>query len=135
MLCLLSFLVFGFLGIFFAEYREMAREAFGCMVQRAKTGSCDADFEDRMRSTIIGKAMDRSPRLASFLNSYLDYITWVLAGILILSAAYAGVSIFNYLAYGNCNGPASNAGCSIAKAANLNVTAEIRESIRFWLPG
>ncbi|MFB6242374.1 MAG: hypothetical protein ABEJ36_06265 [Candidatus Nanosalina sp.] len=134
MLCLLSFMVFGFLGIFFAGYRSLALEALDCMLQRARTGECDADFETKMRSTIIGEAMDKSPRLAKFLNSYLEYITWLLIVLLLVSMVIAGVGIYNYIVFGNCNGPSATGGCSLDKISSFNLTAEIRESINFWVP-
>ncbi|MFB6204452.1 MAG: hypothetical protein ABEJ75_02300 [Candidatus Nanohaloarchaea archaeon] len=113
MLCVLSFIVFAFLGIFFAEYRELAREAFDCMLQRAKTGECDADFETRIRSTIIGKAMERDRRLARFLNRHLEKITWLLLIILVVAGFFAVEGLYNYIAYGNCAGPNAHGGCAL----------------------
>lgn len=135
MLCLLSFMVFGFLGIFFAGYRSLALEALDCLIQRAKTGECDVDFETRMKSTIIGKAMDRNQRLAKFLNNYLEYVTWLLIVLLLVSAIVAGVGIYNYIMFGNCNGPSATGGCGLDKISNFNLTAEVQESVNFWIPG
>lgn len=135
MICVLSFLVFGFLGIFFAGYRSLALEALGCMIQRAKTGECDADFEARMKSTIVGKAMDRNRKLAWFLNNYLEYISWILILLFLVSAVIAGLGIYNYIVFGNCVGAGAEGGCSLDTVSGLNLTAEIQESIDFWGSG
>ena len=133
MLCLLSFLVFGFLGIFFSSYRELARKSLDCFTQRVKTGECDADFETRLKSTIIGKAMDKDRRLAAFLNSYMDYVTWSLVAVFLVAGLFVAVSVYNFLVYGSCS-PASDAGCALSEASDTWVLGEIRESIRFWMP-
>ncbi|MFB6116191.1 MAG: hypothetical protein ABEK10_01650 [Candidatus Nanosalina sp.] len=133
MLCLLSFLVFGFLGIFFAEYRELARESFNCFTQRIRTGKCEADFEDRLKATIIGRAMEKDRRLARLLSNYMEYITWILLILLLVSAAVMVLGFYNFLVHGDCS-PATQGGCTLSKASKLNITAEIRESINFWLP-
>lgn len=135
MICLLSFLVFGFLGIFFAGYRSLALEALDCLVQRAKTGECEADFDAKMKSTVVGKAMDRSPRLAKFLNNYLEYISWLLILLLLVSAFFAFNGLYNYLVFGNCAGPEASGGCGLDKISGFNLTAEIEESVNFWVPG
>lgn len=133
MLCLLSLLVFSFLGIFFAGYRELAKESFNCFTQRVKTGECDADFETKLRSTIIGKAMEKDKRIARFLNNYMEYITWTLLILLLLSTGVMALGIYNFIIHGDCS-PATEGGCALTKASNLNITAEIRESIDFWTP-
>ena len=128
-------MVFGFLGIFFAGYRALALEAFECMIQRAKTGECDADFETKMRATIIGKAMDRNPKLAKFLNKYLEYITWIMILLLLVSMVVAAIGIYNYIMFGNCNGPSAAGGCGLDKISRFNLTAQLQESLNFWGPG
>ena len=133
MLCLLSFMVFGFLGIFFTGYRELAKQSLDCFRQRVKTGDCDADFEAELKATIIGKAMERDRRLAKFLNNYMDYITWMLLALLLLSAGIMALGIYNFILYGDCS-PGTEGGCALGKASKLNFTAEIKESINFWIP-
>lgn len=132
MLCLLSLIVFSFLGIFFTGYRELARESFRCFTQRVKTGECDADFETRLKSTIVGKAMEKDKRLARFLNQYIEYITWILLLLLVISAAFAAFGFYNYIMYGDCT-PGTSGGCSLNKASKINITGEIKESLSFWL--
>lgn len=133
MLCLLSMTVFGFLGIFFTGYRQLAVESFNCFTQRVKTGDCDADFEARLRATIIGKAMEKDRRLAKFLNMYMEYITWIMLLMLLISAFFLAMGIYNFLMYGDCS-PATEGGCALGKASKINLTAEIKESINFWVP-
>jgi hypothetical protein len=98
-----------------------------------KTGECDADFETRLKSTIIGKVMDKDRRLAAFLNTYMDYVTWSLIAVFLITAGLVAVSLYNFLIYGSCS-PASDAGCALSKASDSWILGEIRESIRFWMP-
>lgn len=112
MLCVLSLIVFSFLGIFFARYRELAKEAFRCVSSRARTGDCDTDFETEMRASIIGWAMERDSRLASFLNDHLEKLAWLMLILLFLSGIFLSIGIFNWVAYGNCSGPGAEGGCA-----------------------
>ncbi len=119
MICITTFIISSFLGIFFTKYRKIARESFSCIFQKAKTGECDADLETRMKSTIISKAMEKDKRLAKFLNDYIEYISWVLLVVFIISTMYAAFGIYSYLKFGNCAGPGASTGCSLETASNL----------------
>ena len=133
MLCLLSLIVFSVLGIFFAGYRQLAKESFNCFTQRVRTGECDADFETKLRSTIIGRAMKKDKRLARFLNNYLEYITWIMLILLLISAYAAGAGLYNFIIHGDCN-PATSGGCALGEASKIDLIGEIKESINYWVP-
>jgi hypothetical protein len=133
MLCVLSLIVSGFLGIFFASYRELAKESLGCLLQKARTGECDADLNTRLKSTVVSKAINRDRRLAKFLNNYIEYISWGLVIVFIVSAAYLVLGIYNYLVFGHCGGPQASGGCSFQQASELWIISEIKESIKFWI--
>ncbi len=134
MLCLLSLIVSAFLGIFFASYRELAKESLNCLLQKARTGECDADLNTRLKSTVVSKAMKRDKRLAKFLNNYIEYISWALIIVFVISAAYLGLGIYNYAVYGHCGGPQASGGCALEQASQLWIVEEIKESISFWMP-
>ncbi len=121
MLCLISLVVFSFLGIFFTEYRGLAREALDCLVSRLKTGDCEADFETRIRSSVIGRAMNHDRRLARFLNHHLEKITWLLLVIMIVAGIYVAIGTYNFVVYGNCNGPNAVQGCTASTLGSLDL--------------
>ena len=124
-ICLVSLVVFGFLGIFFGEYRALARESLDCLSQRMRTGRCDADFEAKVKSTVVGKALERDQRLARFLNRHLEKVTWVLLGLMILAGYFAFEGIYNLWVHGNCNGPQATTGC----AFNSSLFSGLKTSI------
>lgn len=78
--------------------------------------------------------MKRDRRLAKFLNNYIEYISWALILVFLISAVYLGLGIYNYLAFGNCGGAQASGGCAFEQASNLWITEEIKESIKFWIP-
>ncbi len=134
MLCILSLIVSSVLGIFFASYRKLAKESLNCLLQKAKTGKCDADLNTRLKSTIVSKAMKRDKRLAKFLNNYIEYISWALILVFLISVVYLGLGIYNYIVFGHCGGPQATGGCAFEQASNLWIVEEIKESIKFWIP-
>lgn len=125
MICITTFIISSFLGIFFTKYRKLAKESFKCMFQRVKTGECDADFDTRLKATIISRAMEKDKRIARFLNNYMEYISWTLLIVFIISTLYALFGIYSYLKFGNCAGPGANTSCSIQTTSNLIKNATV----------
>lgn len=119
MICITTFIISSFLGIFFAKYRQLAKESFKCIFQKAKTGECEADLDTKLKSTLISKAMEKDKRIARFLNNYIEYISWALLVVFIISTMYAAFGIYSYLKFGNCAGPGATTGCSLETASNL----------------
>ncbi|MFB6180308.1 MAG: hypothetical protein ABEJ93_00360 [Candidatus Nanohalobium sp.] len=135
MICVASFIVSAVLGLFFERHREIAKQSFSCLKQRVKTGECEADFETRLKSSIVSKAMKRDKRLARFLNNYMEQISWALIILFAVSAAYMALGIFNFLMFGNCNGAEASGGCILTDLSQTFIVRETVESISFWLPG
>lgn len=133
MLCILSLIVSSILGIFFASYRELAKKSLSCLLQKAKTGECDTDLNTKLKSSVVSKAMKRDRRLAKFLNHYIEYISWAMIIVFIISAAYLGLGVYNYLLFGNCAGAQASGGCAFEQASNLWIIDEIKESISYWM--
>ncbi|MFB6216262.1 MAG: hypothetical protein ABEJ72_04740, partial [Candidatus Aenigmatarchaeota archaeon] len=57
-------------------------------------------------------------RTAKILNRHFELFSWILLISMILSGAYLSYGLYNFLAYGNCNGPASTVGCSLNTGQN-----------------
>ncbi|MFB6166783.1 MAG: hypothetical protein ABEJ62_00790 [Candidatus Nanohaloarchaea archaeon] len=123
MICLLSLLVFGILGIFSASHRALAAEAFDCVTRRVKREPCETDLEDRVKASVIGKTLDYSPRAAKILSRHFELFSWVLLIALLLTGAYSAFSLFNYVVYGYCAGAAAQGGCSLEAGSPLLNTA------------
>ncbi|MFB6145616.1 MAG: hypothetical protein ABEJ99_03865 [Candidatus Nanohaloarchaea archaeon] len=119
MICVVSFLVFSILGIFSASHRQLAKESFRCIKNKTLREPCETDLEDRIRASLIGKLLEHSPRTARMLNDHFQLFSWMLLIILLASGIYSSYSLYNWVVYGNCNGPASTAGCTLNETASL----------------
>lgn len=116
MICVLSFVVFSILGIFSAKYRELSMEAFECLKSTFKNEPCETGLDDRVQATVVGKVLDYSPRLGKLLNNHFQAFSWIMVIILVISGFLAAEGVYNYIVYGNCNGPEAVVGCSINQA-------------------
>lgn len=111
MICLIALVVFAILGIFSAKYRELAKEAFDCVFRRMTFRKCHSGLDVRVKSEIVGKVMGKSPKAAKFVNKYFEVLSWTFIILMTVSTVYSGYSLYNYVKYGNCNGPGSTAFC------------------------
>lgn len=115
MICLLSLIVFSFLGIFSASHRKLAKEAFNCVLNKAKREPCETNLDDSIKASIVGRTLDYSPKAARILNNYFEVFSWILLISLLATGIYSSYSIYNFLVYGNCQGAAATTGCSFNK--------------------
>lgn len=112
MICILSLVVFAILGIFSAKYRALAKEAFDCVFKRIQFKPCESGLDKKVKSKIIGKVFKKNKKLAGALSKHFETFSWVLVVLLVISFAFTANGIYNYIQYGNCNGPESTASCS-----------------------
>lgn len=113
MICVASLIVFSFLGIFSARYRELAFEAYNCMLDRITRGECDASFEDKIKAGLVGRVLDYSPKIAKLLNKHFEKLSLIFVILFVLSAVYTIKAIIFLLLYGSCAGP--DTGCTVSK--------------------
>jgi protein-disulfide isomerase len=111
MICLIALVVFGILGIFSAKYRTIAKEAFDCVFHRLTLRKCTTGFDKRLKSQITGNIMRKHPRFGGAVYKHFEAISWVFTIAMIVSLAYSALSVYNFVAFGNCNGPDSSAFC------------------------
>jgi protein-disulfide isomerase len=104
MICFIALIVFGFLAIFSASYRPLAKEAFDCVFRRVTFRKCQGNLDARLKGRITGSLMRKSQPLARFVFRHFEAISWVFTILLIASMAYSGYAAYNYILYGNCNG-------------------------------
>lgn len=110
-LCFIALGVFSVLGIFSAKYRAYAKEAFSCVVKKATLRKCDSDLDLRMKSEIVGKLIGVNKSLAGFTNRHFELLSWIFTLLMLISFVYSAYSVYNYVAYGNCNGAESTGFC------------------------
>lgn len=111
MLCIIALIVFGILGIFSANYRKLAKEAFDCVFRRMTFRKCRTNLDSRLKSQITGKVMARNEKSGRFLYRYFEVFSWIFLILMIASMVAMGVGFINYLRFGNCNGPESDEFC------------------------
>ncbi len=116
MFCIAAFLVFGILAIFSATYRPLAKQAWHCVLRRVSFRPCDIDFSEEVRGRLIGKLVFRHPRLARFLDRWLDWISFAFVVLSVWSALYLAVAGLNLWVYGTCN-PSNVESCSLSGEA------------------
>ncbi len=104
MICFIALIVFGILGIFSVAYRKLAAEAFDCVFRKMSFRKCDSRFDERIKSGITGKLMDKSPKAAKFVYRHFETMSWIFTILLIASFAYSAYSLYNVAVYGNCYG-------------------------------
>lgn len=112
MICVLSLVVFSILGIFSTTHRELAREAFVCVKNRAVREPCDTRLDERVQASVVGEVLNRSPRTAKVLNNHFELFSLLALILLILSGLTVGIGTYNYIMHGNCNGADSDEGCA-----------------------
>ncbi len=103
-ICIVALVVFGFLGIFSAKYRMLAKEAFRCVFKMVQLKVCDTGFDQRMKSKITAKFM-KFPSAAKFVYNNFNAISWIFVVTFFLSIGGVFYGLYNYFIFGNCNGP------------------------------
>lgn len=109
--CVIGLVIFGILGIFSAKYRRYFRESLHCMRRQLMLKACDTQFDLEMKSKISAKISKKSPSAARFVFRRFALLSWILLIIMLVSAAAIVYGFYNFVAYGNCNGPNSNDFC------------------------
>ncbi|NJL44374.1 MAG: thioredoxin domain-containing protein [Nitrosarchaeum sp.] len=105
MLCFIALFVFAVLALFSARYRPLALEAFDCVFRKATFRKCSTGLDKRVKAAVSGRLMRRHPRAARFVYRHMEFLSWILVILTILSAYYVVDGAINYYRFGNCNGP------------------------------
>ncbi len=109
--CIVGIVIFGILGIFSAKYRYYFREALHCIKRQALLKPCDTEFDNKMKAKITGNLMKISPSLSRLVFRRFVLISWIFIIMLFASIAMISAGVYNWWAYGNCNGPDSSEFC------------------------
>ena len=110
-LCFVALFVFAVLGIFSAKYRALFFEALGCVTRTLTLRPCESKLDERIKATLIASVLERSPPVARAVHKYFNVLSLLFTILFFGSMIYSGIAVYNYWAYGNCNGPNSSAFC------------------------
>lgn len=108
--CIIALVVFGFLGIFSSKYRRLSKEAFDCVFKMVQMKPCDTGFDQRVKSYATAKLM-KFPAFAKFVYNNFNLLSWIFVLTFFLSIGGIAYGVYNYVAFGNCNGPQSSGFC------------------------
>lgn len=110
-LCLLALPIFAILGLFSLKYRKLTKESLDCMFRTVTLRKCRSGLDERIKSDVTGKLMKVSPRIARGFYKNYKLISWIIILLFVWATYISAIGIYNYYAYGNCNGENSSEFC------------------------
>ncbi len=110
-LCLLALPVFALLSIFSIRYKKLTADALECLFKTIQLRKCESGLDDRIQADLTGKVLTLSPKVAQFFYNNYKIISWLIIVIFVWSMFTSIIGVYNYIQYGNCNGPESNDFC------------------------
>lgn len=124
-LCLIALPIFAVLGIFSLHYRKLAKESLDCLFKTVTLRKCRSGLDDRIKSQVSGKLLKRSPRAAKVFYNHYKIITFLILVLFIWSAYESSIGVYNYVQYGNCNGPESTGFCMLDPTGQNSGLSEV----------
>lgn len=109
-ICIIALPVFALLGLFSLKYRILAWEAFHCLFRTMAFKPCNTGLDLKIKSKFTAKLM-WFPALARGFYKYFAVLSWIFVILMLASAAFTGYGLYNYIKYGNCNGPNNDSFC------------------------
>ena len=110
-LCLIALPIFAILGIFSVKYRKLTLDALDCLFRTATLRKCRSGVDDKIRADVSGTILKYSPKVAKMFYRHYKIVTFIVLIIFLWSAYEGGIGTYNYIVYGNCNGPESAGFC------------------------
>ena len=107
-LCFIALPVLLILGIFSVKYRILAKDALECIGRTITFRKCKSQLDERIKANLTGKIIKRSPKLGLFFYRNFQLISTIFMILMIGSLFFSVTGFFNYIKYGNCNGPNSD---------------------------
>lgn len=111
MFCIVAAVILSILGIFSAANRKLAAEALDCVFHRITFRPCTTGFDEKMKAKILGKAINRSEKLARFLSKHFELLSWIFFVIMLSASVMFVRGLVLFYTTGNCNGATSTAFC------------------------
>jgi len=104
------------MGIFSAKYRRLAGEAWRCVARKTTFRKCDTNFKADAKARLLGKQAIKRPRLAKFLDKWLDVLAFIFVILTIWSLLSVIRSGLNLYVYDTCS-PSNPQSCSLGAQA------------------
>jgi hypothetical protein len=121
MICLVALIVFAVLallscfGFVSAKYRTYFLEASDCVFKKVTLRKCTTGFDQRMKMKVSTKVSLHNKTLGGFIFRNFEVISWIFVVLMIVSMLWSGyvgiIGVYNWYAFGNCNGPNSSELC------------------------
>jgi protein-disulfide isomerase len=124
-LCLLALPVLAILGIFSVKYRRLTLDALECLFKTITLRKCKSGLDDRIKADLTGKVLKFSPKTAGLLYKHYKIISWIILILFLWSFYASSVGVYNYVNYGNCNGPESTGFCVFDPTGENSKIAQI----------
>ena len=124
-LCLVALPVFAVLGIFSLKYRKLAKDALDCLLRTVTFRKCHSGLDARIKAGITGKILKRSPKAGRFIYRHYKIFSWIVLILLVWSTYASAVGIYNYVQYGNCNGPESTGFCLLDPTGSQSAISDV----------
>ncbi len=103
--CIIGLVIFGILGIFSAKYRDYFKEALKCTFQTATLRPCTTGFDKKMQVKISTRLAKLNKGMGNFVFKNFQAISVFFIALMIISIVLSGIGLYNWFAFGNCNGP------------------------------
>lgn len=103
MVCIAAFVIFAVLGLFSARYRHLARKAWACVLKRVTFKPCDINFQEEVKSRLLGKLILRAPRVARFVDRWSGVLSFLFVAVSLWSLVVVVNSGLNLLVYDTCD--------------------------------
>jgi hypothetical protein len=123
MLCVASLIVLSILGLFSASHRKLAREALDCVLRRATLRPCNTGFDTKIKSKILGSLITKSPKVAKFVSKRFELLSWVFITLTIVSFLWSVRGVYNFWAWGHCEGQFASGGFCVFDPTGENAKA------------
>lgn len=104
-LCFIALPILLILGVFSVKYRILAKDALECIGRTITFRKCKSQLDERIKANLTGKIIKSSPKLGLFFYRNFQLISTIFIILMIVSIFFSATGLFNYIKYGNCNGP------------------------------
>jgi protein-disulfide isomerase len=89
--------------------------------------ACDTGFDTKVKAAVLGKLINRSPKVAAFVSKRFEIISFVLVIGLTVSTVWTMRGLYLFWAWGSCNGPNSGGFCAFDPAGENNKASTLEE--------
>lgn len=107
MTCLIALIIFSILGLFSLSYRKLAKEALFCLFRKFSLKPCQADFQTKIKTKVIGYFARKNFKGTNFLyrqyESLVSVFSLIFLIIFLVFGYFSGQGLYNLIVYGYCD--------------------------------